>query len=43
MDTLSFIERIGITDPTAITVISVSLMLFFRLFYDTNNEVHETS
>ena len=29
MDTLSFIERIGITDPTAITVISVSLMLFF--------------
>lgn len=39
MDTLSFIERIGITDPTAITVISVSLMLF----YDTNNEVHETS
>lgn len=32
MDTLSFIERIGITDPTAITVISVSLMLFFGFF-----------
>ena len=29
MDTLSFIEKLGITDPTAITVISVSFMLFF--------------
>ena len=26
---LSFIEKLGITDPTAITVISVSFMLFF--------------
>ena len=29
MDALSFIEKLGITDPTAITVISVSFMLFF--------------
>ena len=29
MGTLSFIEKLGITDPTAITVISVSFMLFF--------------
>ncbi|MCI7605361.1 MAG: cation:proton antiporter [Spirochaetales bacterium] len=29
MSTLSFIEKLGITDPTAITVISVSFMLFF--------------